>query len=168
MMVSKSRCVSRHVVLQGRLSFQRIGQAVTQGGAGKRREAQGSPATTGIERRSPALTPIKAGGPEAPANSGLCHGNVSRTVRDIDAPRRPLSSGRLGGAGASTHAAAGGRTVLGSRPQLSGRRRDTPPDDVADTRRRDSSFDGRCYLCGQPIDGGLFCHAHGWAARAQR
>jgi hypothetical protein len=41
-------------------------------------------------------------------------------------------------------------------------------DDVADTRHRTSAFDGRCYLCGQPIDGGIFCHAHSWAARGRR
>jgi len=48
------------------------------------------------------------------------------------------------------------------------RRRDSPPDDIADTCRRSRFFDGRCYLCGQPIDGGIFCHAHSWAARGRR
>jgi hypothetical protein len=44
------------------------------------------------------------------------------------------------------------------------RRRDTL-DDVADTRRRDRAFHGRCYLCGQPINRGLFCYTHDWAGQ---
>jgi hypothetical protein len=58
-------------------------------------------------------------------------------------------------------------TGNGHRSSSGVRRRDTF-DDVADTRRRSPSFDGRCYLCGQPIDGGIFCHAHSWAARGGR
>ena len=38
------------------------------------------------------------------------------------------------------------------------------PHDVADQKKRDPMFRGRCYLCGAHCTG-VFCHAHQWASR---
>jgi hypothetical protein len=69
----------------------------------------------------------------------------------------------------TNRAAVGLPVVKGDAPLRRGpvRRRDIT-DDVADTRRRTAAFDGRCYLCGQPIEAAIFCHAHDWAAGGRR